>query len=96
MRCVTKPILRPTSSLQYYRDKTLSPPPPPPIKDEVEPVRFRSCLKIHLEANEPPHHRSRASSSTSKYPHRQQIILDEDLNTTNDGYFQRDHQAVYL
>jgi hypothetical protein len=101
MRCISKSVPHPASSLQYCQDKTV----PPSIKNETEPGRFRSCLKIHLETNESPNHRSRQSSSTSKHHQRHQIILDEDLNTTDDEYFerntlspsfQRDHQAVYL
>lgn len=98
MRCIAKPIRHPS----------LSPPPilSPPINTQVEPGRFRSCLKIQLEPNELTNHRSRASSSTSKHHQQQQkTISDEDLSITHEEYyqqttlsphFQRDHQAVFL
>lgn len=94
MRCIAKPIRHPSLS------------PPPIINKQVEPGRFRSCLKIQLEPNESTNHRSRASSATSKYHQQQQpTIYDDDLNVTHEEYyqqmtlspnFQRDHQAVFL
>ncbi len=104
MRCIGKsPNRHPSVSPQRYHAKT----PPPPANTEHEPTRYRSCLKIHLETNEPPNnHRSRASSAASKTPQRQPTISNEDLDVTEEEYFQhttlspvsfqRDHQAVFL
>ncbi len=102
MRCIAKPMRHPSPSTPSYHEKNLS----PPRNNEVEPGRFRSCLKIHLETNESTDHRSRASSATSKHHQRQQTISDEDFNITPDEYYQRntlsptsfhrDHQAVFL
>jgi len=101
MRCIAKPIRYPSPPTQHYPEKNLS----PPINNEIEPGRFRSCLKIHLETNESINHRSRALSTTSKHHQQQQIISDEDLNLTDEEYFQQntlspsfqsDHQAVFL
>ncbi|CAF4609599.1 unnamed protein product [Rotaria sp. Silwood1] len=105
MRCITKPIRQPSTSPQHYHDKKLS----TKINNEFsEPGRFRSCLKINLEKNEPTkNYRSRASSITLKHNQRQKTILDENLNATDDDdeYFERDklspsfqydHQAVFL
>jgi hypothetical protein len=102
MRFIAKPNRHPSLSPQRYHEQT----PPPSINIEVEPARFRSCLKIHLETNEPTNHRSRASSATSKPHQRQPTISNEDLDITEEEYFQqstlspvhfqRDHQAVFL
>lgn len=101
MRCLTKSIRPTSSSPQNYSDKTV-----PSITDnDYEAGRFRSCLKINLEKNEPNSYRSRASSATSKYHQRQKPRLDENLNVTESEYFesntlspnfQYDHQAVFL
>ncbi|CAF4119662.1 unnamed protein product, partial [Rotaria sp. Silwood2] len=107
MRCITKPIRQPSASPQHYQDKNLS----TKINNEfAEQGRFRSCLKIHLEKNEPiTNYRSRATSATSKYNQQPKTILDENFNTTDNDddneYFKRnklspsflyDHQAVFL
>ncbi|CAF4813949.1 unnamed protein product, partial [Rotaria socialis] len=95
---------RPSSlSPQLYYEKNL-----PTVEiNEIEPTRFRSCLKINLEKNEPANHqRSRPPSTTLKYYHQQKSFANENLNFTNDDdYFERntlspslhsDYQAVYL
>ena len=92
MRCIAKAIRHPSPSSQHYPENNLS----PPIRQEPEPGRFRSCLKIHLETIQTTDHRSRASSSTTKYPERHQTISHEDLCITDDEYYQHDHQAVFL
>ncbi|CAF2544318.1 unnamed protein product [Rotaria sp. Silwood2] len=107
MRCITKPIRQPSASPQHYQDKNLS----TKINNEfAEQGRFRSCLKIHLEKNEPTtNYRSRATSATSKHNQQPKTILDENFNTTDNDddneYFKRnklspsflyDHQAVFL
>jgi hypothetical protein len=102
MRSIAKPMRPPSLSPQRYHEKNLS----PSINPEIEPGRFRSCLKIHLETTEPTNQRSRASSATSKSHQRQPQISNEDLDITEEEYFQqstlspvrfhRDHQAVFL
>jgi hypothetical protein len=101
MRCIAKPMRHPSPSTPSYHEKNLS----PPRNNEVEPGRFRSCLKIHLETNESTDHRSRASSATSKHHQRQQTISDDDIpedeeflpqRTLSPTNFYRDHQAVFL
>jgi hypothetical protein len=61
MRCIGKSMRHPSSSPQYYHDKNLS----AIINNEIEPGRFRSSLKIHLETNEPISSRTRVSSATN-------------------------------
>jgi hypothetical protein len=102
MRCIGKPMRHPSPSSQYYHDRNLS----AIINNEIEPGRFRSSLKIHLETNEPINPRTRVSSATTtRHQQQQPTILDEDLHISNNDYFhrhtlsptfQRDHQAVYL
>ncbi len=102
IRCMAKSIRHSSPSAQHTPEKSLS----PPIKNEIEPGRFRSCLKIHLETNEPSNHRTRASSATSKRHLRQSIISNDHFNISHEKHFsrntlsptsfQRDHQAVYL
>jgi hypothetical protein len=92
MRCVVKPIRLSSSSPERYQDKNLL-----SNMNEIEPGRFRSCLKIHLETNEPTNYRSRASSAAARH---NQLIFDEDSHMTEEETlspnFQRDHQAVFL
>ena len=95
MRCIAKPIRHSSPSPQQT--------PSPIANKEIEPGRFRSCLKIHLDTNDSINHRSRASSGTRKH---QQTILNDDFNITEEEEyyqqntfspsFQHDHQAVYL
>lgn len=103
MRCIAKPIRHPSPSSPHYNEKHLS----PPKNNELEPGRFRSCLKIHLETTEPTNQRSRPPSPISKHHQRQPPrISTEDLDITDEEYiqritlspthFQRDHQAVFL
>ncbi|CAM4917460.1 unnamed protein product [Rotaria socialis] len=103
MRCIAKPNRPSSLSPQLYYEKNL-----PTVEiNEIEPTRFRSCLKINLEKNEPANHqRSRPPSTTLKYYHQQKSFANENLNFTNDDdYFERntlspslhsDYQAVYL
>ncbi|CAM4743302.1 unnamed protein product [Rotaria magnacalcarata] len=103
MRCITKSKRPPSLSPQLYYEKNQ-----PTVEiNEIEPTRFRSCLKINLEKNEPANHqRSRPPSTTPKYYHQQKSFANANLNFTNDdNYFERntlspsfhsDYQAVYL
>lgn len=92
----------PSPNIQYKMRCTakIIPPksPSPPTNHDLEPARFRSCLKIHLESTDvSPNQRSRASSATTKYFERQQISYD-DLRSSDDDYYhhQSDRQSVFL
>lgn len=103
MRCIAKPIRHPSPpSQQHFPEKAKS----PPRNDEVEPGRFRTSLKIHLESTEPINSRSRASSSTSRSHLRYPTISNDHHDVVDEKYFARnplppsgfprDHQAVFL
>lgn len=103
MRCVAKPIRHPSPPSQpILSEKSLS----PSNMNEVEPGRFRTSLKIHLEPNESTNPRSRASSATTKSQPRHPTISNDHHEIANEKYFSRnplpstgfprDHQAVFL
>ncbi|UJR37809.1 hypothetical protein I4U23_030499 [Adineta vaga] len=101
IRCTAKPI-RPysLSPINDHETNYL-----PLTNDEIEPGRFRTSLKIHLETNEPTNPQTRIASVTSRQNLRSPSTYNEDSDTNDYRYcqrdtlspsFSRDHQAVYL
>ncbi|CAF1152230.1 unnamed protein product [Adineta ricciae] len=101
IRCTAKSINHRIPSPPRYHESNHF-----PLKnDEVEPGRFRTSLKIHLETNELSHPPTRTVSATLKPYPRPSSTLMEESDTNDYQYFERntlspsflrDHQAVYL
>jgi hypothetical protein len=93
MRCIAKPLRSTSTSPLYHPSKSTS---TSSDRIDIEPGRFRSCLKIELDTNDYEHERIR--SSPMKHRHMQTPVQKQ-TDDRLQGFFEHhldDQQAVYL